>query len=287
MKDLHIHTIYSDGELSVEEVIDKVKEKNVDFFSITDHDTVIGNKVIIEKYLHKIDNVKFVSGIELSAKIETGKCHILGYNIDIDSVVLNKELNEIKEMNQYNLYLIINCLIDKFGINFKEEIIDTIFNKEGTINNVTISQALVDLGYSGDINEAFRKYVEPAKKITKNDKKEFSAYKCIKIIRDSGGIPVLAHNYQLKKNLLDLKNYIIDLKDHGLMGLECYHSGFDLVGINNSLKLAQELDLLVTGGSDYHGINVKPNIDIGCGKNNNLHIKKLSIENYLNGKYRY
>ena len=87
--------------------------------------------------------------------------------------------------------------------------------------------------------------------------------------------------------LFDLKNYILDLKEHGLMGLECYHSGFDLAGINNSLQIASDLDLLITGGSDYHGINVKPDIDIGYGKNHNLHIKKLSIENYLNGKYRY
>lgn len=287
MKDLHIHTIYSDGELTVEEIIKKVQENKVDFFSITDHDTILGNKEIIENDLHKKYGLKFVTGIELSAQIEKGKCHILGYNIDIYNEYLNKQILELDEMNKYNLNLVINYLKQNFGINLNSEQISRIFDKKGSTNNVQLSKILVELGYALSTKEAFDKYIQIAKNAVRMKKHELSSYECIKMIKVAGGIPVLAHNYQLKKNYIELKKYLIDLKQHGLMGLECYHSGFKPSGITNSIDLANKLNLLQTGGSDYHGPNVKPNIEIGTGKNNNLNIKDLSIEKYLTKKLKY
>lgn len=287
MKDLHIHSIYSDGELTVEEIIKKVKENKVDFFSITDHDTLLGNKEIIEKNLHQKHGLKFVTGVELSAKVDKGKCHILGYNIDIYNEYLNKKILELNDMNKYNLNLVINYLIAHFSISLSDEQISRIFNKIGSVNNVQLAKILVELGYTLNSKEAFSKYIQIAKDAVRIEKQEFSPYECINIIKRAGGIPVLAHNYQLKKDYMELKEYLIDLKQHGLMGLECYHSGFKKSGITNSLNLACKLNLLVSGGSDYHGINVKPNIDIGTGKHGNLNINELSIEKYLTKKLRY
>lgn len=287
MKDLHIHTIYSDGELNVYELIEKIKELGVDFFSITDHDTVDGCKEIIENNLHRKNHLKFVAGIELSASIDKGNCHILGYNIDIYNDNLKSHLNKLKEMNKYNIMLVINYLKDKFKIDFTDEDIEQLFMKTGTVNNVEISKMLVKMGYCNNINEAFECYIKAAKKETRTKKREFSAYECIDIIKKANGIPVLAHNYQLKKDYIELKEYIADLKKHGLMGLECYHSGFSKEGIDNNINLAKIYGLLVTGGSDYHGPNVKPDIEIGKGKNNNLDISELSIEKHLSKKLKY
>lgn len=287
MKDLHIHTVYSDGELAISEIIEKIKKSKIDFFSITDHNNFDGCKEIIENNLHKKDNLKFVTGIELSAAIDKGNCHILGYNIDLYNEDLIAYLKNLKEMDNHNIMLIIDYLINIFKLKFSEQDIENLFIKKGSINNVEVAKLLIKFGYCHEVGEAFQKYILPAKKATNLKKREFSVYNCIDIIKKAGGIPVLAHNYQLKKNYIELKEYICDLKNHGLMGLECYHSGFSKEGIDNSLNLAKKYDLLITGGSDYHGKTIKPDIEIGTGKNNNLDIKELSIEKYLNKKLRY
>ncbi len=287
MKDLHIHTIYSDGELSVREVVKKVIDKNVDFFSITDHDTIEGCREVVENNLHKQNNLKFVTGIEISALIPKGKCHILGYNIDIYNKELQYFLEQEKIMNRHNIMLIVDFLRMRFNMNITDEDVEQMYKKIGVVNNVEIAKLLVRLGYCATIREAFEKYISLAKKRTHDSKQEFSAYECINIIKKADGIPVLAHNYQLKMPYLELKNYIMDLKKHGLMGLECYHSGFHKSGIDNSLMLARNLHLLITGGSDYHGPNVKPDIEIGTGKVNNLSINSISIEKKLAKTLKY
>lgn len=287
MKDLHIHSVYSDGELNVNQIIEKVKENNVDFFSITDHDTIIGSKEVALNNLHHKNNLKFVTGIELSAKIDKGKCHILGYNYDINNELLNKKIKELKEMSKYNILLVVQYLKKNFNINLKDSDLESIFNKGGTFNNVQIAKLLVDLGYTKTIEESFINYIQQAKMFVKNEKREFSPYECIDIIKKSGGIPVLAHNYQLKKDYMELKAFLIDLKRHGLMGLECYHSGFKICAMLNNVALAKKLNLLITGGSDYHGINVKNDIEIGSGRNENLNIEDISIEKYLSKRLKY
>lgn len=286
MKDLHIHSVYSDGELTINEIIEKVKENNVDFFSITDHDIIIGSKEIVLNNLHHKNNLKFVTGIELSAKIDKGKCHILGYNYDINNELLNEKIKELKEMSKYNILLVVQYLKKNFNINLKDSDLENIFNKEGTFNNVQIAKLLVDLGYTKTIDEAFISYIQEAKEKVRNEKREFSPYECIDIIKKSGGIPVLAHNYQLRKNYIELKDYLVDLKKHGLMGLECFHSGFRKSAMLNNVSLAQKYGLLTTGGSDYHGVNVKPDIEIGTGKNGNLNIEDISIEKYLSKRLK-
>lgn len=287
MKDLHIHSVYSDGELNVNQIIEKVKENNVDFFSITDHDTIIGSKEVVLNNLHHKNNLKFVTGIELSAKIDKGNCHILGYNYDINNELLNKKIKELKEMSKYNILLVVQYLKKNFNINLKDSDLESIFNKEGTFNNVQIAKLLVDLGYTKTIEESFINYIQQAKMFVKNEKREFSPYECIDIIKKSGGIPVLAHNYQLKKDYMELKAFLIDLKRHGLMGLECYHSGFKICEMLNNVALAKKINLLITGGSDYHGINVKNDIEIGSGRNKNLNIEHISIEKYLSKRLKY
>ena len=190
-------------------------------------------------------------------------------------------------MNRHNIMLIVDFLKEKFNMNITDADIEQMYRKKGTVNNVEVSKMLVRLGYCLNVREAFQKYILLAKKMTNDYKQEFSAYECINIIKKADGIPVLAHNYQLKMSYIELKNYIVDLKKHGLMGLECYHSGFNSSGIYNSLMLAHNLHLLTTGGSDYHGLNVKPDIEMGTGKDNNLNITNISIEKYLNKILKY
>ena len=103
MKDLHIHTVYSDGELTPQEIINIAKEKGIDLLSITDHDTIFGSKEVIDNNLHKKANINFVTGIELSAKIDKGNCHILGYNIDIYNKKLIEKLEQLNDMSYYNI----------------------------------------------------------------------------------------------------------------------------------------------------------------------------------------
>ena len=115
----------------------------------------------------------------------------------------------------------------------------------------------------------------------KGTKKGINYRQCINLILKSNGIPVLAHPKTLKLNDIDLLYLLKDMINCGLMGIEAYHSTHTQEEINKYINIANELGLFISGGSDYHGINTKPDIELGYGKNNNLKIKHLNIINKI------
>ena len=140
-----------------------------------------------------------------------------------------------------------------------------------------IAKLLIKKGYVKTVQEAFDKYLIDAYTKINGRKKGIPYSECIELILKSNGIPVLAHPKTL---LLDDKELLLLLKDminSGLMGIEVYHSTHTSEEVHKYLEIANELGLAISGGSDYHGIITKPNIELGYGKNNNLKIKQLSI----------
>ena len=273
--DLHTHTIYSDGDLTPDELIKKATDNNIGILSITDHDNVLAYKNITNT-----NGIKIIQGVELSAKVDKGRMHILGYGIDVDNKNLNKELNELKEKNIEAILMIVDIL-KKEGVVISDKDISLIINRVGDVGRPDLARLLVDYGYAVDVEDAFQKYLIDANEKIKHIKKLLTIEECINLIKESNGVPVLAHPNSLKQGYIELKENLKTLKEMGLMGIEVFHSSHSIEDQIQFLDLAFQYDLLYSGGSDYHGPIVKPGIELGTGYQKNLRIKKLSVLDYL------
>lgn len=279
--DMHTHSSYSDGELNPDELIIKAKNEGISTIAITDHDTILGIKNITVDP-NRI-GIKIISGIELSAQVPVGSMHILGYGIDVNNEALNQKLKEIHNRNLYAIMAIICQLKKDYDIVFTTEEILEILNLERNIGRPDIARLLIKYGYVSSVKEAFQKYLIEAYnccgKITKGIPKE----ECIKLIKNAGGLAVLAHPITLEKDPQELDLCIRELVEYGLDGIEVFHSEHSHKNIEEYICLANKYNLLVSGGSDYHGENTKPDIELGRGKNN-IKIKQLTLIDRINAR---
>ena len=279
--DLHTHTNYSDGELSPNELIELASSKNIKILGITDHDTLEGLRNI-DRTNPIIDNeIKVINGIELTAKVSKGTMHILGYDIDINEQTLNNKMIELKD-NSINFVLsLMEQLKKDYKIYFSYNDIKELINKNHKLGRPDIAKLLIKNGHASSVDDAFNKYLISANDKVRGVKKGITYEECLNLILNSKGIPVLAHPKTLK---LEEKEFLILLKKMislGLKGIEVYHSSHTKEEIDYYLNIANKYDLLISGGSDYHGKTIKPDVELGTGKNNNLKIKSLSLLNYI------
>lgn len=280
--DLHTHTNFSDGDLSPHELIKLAIEKNIGTIAITDHDTLEGIKNVDRNNSLIVDSgINIINGIELSAKVPIGRMHILGYDIDLNNSMLNEKMSELKD-NSINSVLALIVQISKdYGIRFKYEDIKELVNANHNLGSPDIAKMCVKAGYAPNYRKAFDTYLLDSYEKVRGINKKPSYLECIELITQSGGIPILAHPKSLE---LSEKDFLILLKEMislGLKGIEVYHSSHSKEEMEFYSKIANKYDLLISGGSDYHGKTVKPDIDLGIGKNNNLYIRELSLLNYI------
>ncbi len=253
--DLHLHTEFSDSTFTPEEVILGAVKAGLSAISIVDHDTVAGVQPSID--IAKENNIEVLPGIEFSAEYEGLEVHILGYLIDYKDRTLLSKLASLKENRIARVYKIIDKL-KGIGLSLDPQVVFDIA-KEGTTGRLHIARALVKEGKVKSVFEAFQKYI--------GDKGpayclgfRFSPSEVIKIIKEAGGVAVLAHPYSLKNDDL-----ILEFINYGLGGIEVYYPEHSQGMVNFYLELAKKHNLLVTGGSDCHG-SAKPEIKIGCIK---------------------
>lgn len=270
--DLHSHSIHSDGTLTPKELLDLAQKNNIKVFAITDHDDIEGSKKLIKE---KHDGIIVYSGVELNAKVDKGQMHILGYNIDLENETLNKRLKELKEHSISNIKLYINQLKNDFNITLPEQDINELLSKEGNIGRPQLALILVKYGYCNSVKEAFDKYLMDDK--VRKIKFWVTKEECISLITNAGGIPVLAHPFTLKMSQEELHKEIEYLSSIGLKGIEIIHSKSNEEERNYYKELAKEFNLITTGGTDYHGKEVKPDIELGSGINNNVQIDENTI----------
>ena len=282
--DLHIHSIYSDGSDNPSTIIKRAISNQTSTIALTDHDNIEGSKEII-----KLNNgrLNIYSGIELTIKSKTGRFHLLGYNIDLDNQELNKELKKQKEASIHNIMLYIEVLKKDFGIIIPDEELDYLYNIPGNIGRPQIALLLIKLGYCNDVEECFQKYLIYAYDKVRKVKKGLTDEQGIDLITSSGGIPIIAHPNSLKLAYNELKEYIIYLKSLGLQGLETQHPNLSMEERFVYQGFCKELDLLESGGTDYHGTEVKPDIELGSGRNGNIYIPENSLSLTKQIKSRY
>ena len=271
--DMHIHTNYSDGEYSPKEIIKKAKLANLKIIAITDHDTIEGNKHLPKT----ITGIKVIHGIELTAKVRKGRMHILGYNIDLDNEILNNKMNVLRDKSINSILTLMEQLKKDYNIYFTYTEIKDLVNANHNLGRPDLARLLVQKGYATSVEDAFQKYLIEAYKKTRKYNKGISWEECLDLITQSNGTPVLAHPHTLKLDNDELEKLIKKMQKKGLKGIEVYHSNNTKEQEEFYLKLAKKYNLLISGGTDYHGPFIKPDISLGTGKDNNIHITDLSI----------
>jgi len=247
--DLHIHSKYSDGEKSVDDLISLLKEKNISTFSITDHDNIDSVKYLSNK---KLNNLKYISGVEISSYYKKYGIHILGYYIDGNTYKLEKLLNNINSKRKKRMKEILKKIKIRDNITISNDDMDLLMNSNN-IGKKNLSKILIK-------NNIGTNYLEIRENYLKNlhCKTSYRANikKVCKCIEDSSGIPVLAHpkEYELRYKI-KIEDIIEELIKCGIKGIEVYHSIHTDKDIIRYLNVANKYNLLISGGSDYHGNN--------------------------------
>lgn len=268
--DLHIHSSASDGSFSPAEILNAVQKINLGAFSITDHDTIDGNKTVIKSGIPV--SVNFLSGVEISSYppepfSSSGSFHILGYGIDIEDEPLNQSLLKFqKARNDRNPKII--SKLNNLGIDIS---IEEVAAKAGAglIGRPHIAKLLIEKGYAATVKEAFNKYLARGGAAFV-DKYRIDCENAIKLIRNAGGIPVLAHPVTLGMEFPQTEILLKKMVEFGLLGIEAIYTTHSPEDTQKYCLLADKLGLLITGGSDFHG-SFKDNVEIGTG-NGNLNI---------------
>ncbi len=279
--DMHIHSYVSDGDYTTKKIVELIKESGVKTFSLTDHDTIMGNFEIIE---HLDEGMEFITGVEMTAFIEKGELHILGYDIDLNNKELKKELANQDNLARFRVKMLLSYLKEVFEIEFSKEEESALLNKKGNVGRPEVGKLLIKHGYASSVREAFAKYLIEAHNNIKGAIDYLSGEEIIALIKGAGGIPVLAHPIFLQKPIDELDEYIGELKRYGLMGIEVYHSKQSIEYSEKMLEIADKYDLLVSCGSDYHGPSVKPDVFIGKVANNQLEVNNVSLIDYIRSR---
>jgi predicted metal-dependent phosphoesterase TrpH len=242
--DLHIHTYYSDGSFSPEEVIDFAVKVGLRTIAITDHDCVKAYTEAIP--LANSKEIELIPGIELSAGVGNEEFHVLGYFIDWREKVLLDRLEEIAQARQSRFKTMIEKLNDLGLIVEYDDVLN--FIGRGTQSRLHLANYLVKKGIVKNIFEVFKKYLGIGKPAFENIN-VLNLKQSIELILSVKGIPVIAHPGLIKEELVS------DMVSMGLKGIEVYHGSHNPQIINHCLGLAQKYHLLITGGSDCHGLN--------------------------------
>ncbi|MFZ7132125.1 MAG: PHP domain-containing protein [Eubacteriales bacterium] len=267
--DLHIHSIYSDGKLSVKSIIKYASELHLKTISITDHDTIEGLKEPIISQSHL--SLEIVPGVEFSTVYKGQEIHILGYYFDINNEKLNQLLGILQHSRRQRAMEIAKKL-KHVGIPIMEEDLDQV-NHGYSVGRPHIAQIIVNKGFALDYNDAFHKYLLPG---TQGyvPRYKLASKDAIEVIKGAGGISVLAHPGLIKDQSLIQEILTLDID-----GIEVYHTKHTSQHVRHYYCLSKENDLLITGGSDCHGNKPFQKPFIGSTKIPNVYVDQLKIRN--------
>jgi 3',5'-nucleoside bisphosphate phosphatase len=260
--DLHMHSTASDGTLSPVELARAVLEAGLTAFVLTDHDTTLGCAAAGEEA--KRLGLDFLPGIEISCEFpRPGTLHLLGYGVDAESAALRGLTTRLlKARGERNARLV--RLLSENGFAITEEEVRAKSGAEGggTIGRPHIAAVLVEKGYVESMREAFGKLIGAGAPFYL-DKEQVSSRQAIEMIREAGGIAVLAHPSQLRReNFAQLRTVVKDLADQGLGGVETLHGDHRESLVEELEEITRRFGLLATGGSDFHG-GVKAHVRLG------------------------
>lgn len=263
--DLHTHSNNSDGTFSVKELIDRAHDKGLAAIALTDHDTVDGVDEAIEYAASKYPDLEVIPGVELSTEGEGREVHIVGLYIDNHDKEFVEGLSAFIDSRTTRNKKMCKKLSEEAGIPISYEALTEEF-PDTVITRAHFAKFMVDRGYVNSRAEVFDRYIGDhcpyyvgREKITPED--------AIRSILKAKGVPVFAHPILCRFGDDRLDDFVGRLKGAGLVGIEAVYSTYERRDEIQIKELAKKYDLLVSGGSDFHGAN-KPDIDLGtgCGK---------------------
>jgi predicted metal-dependent phosphoesterase TrpH len=256
--DLHAHTTASDGDHAPTALVRHAAAIGLSAIAVTDHDTTAGVAEALQA--GKDYGVEVVPGIELSAEVEKGQCHLLGYGIDPASPLLRERLREVLENRASRNEKIVGKLRD-LGFDVSLEEIRAVAGGE-VVARPHFARVLINKGYVGSVQEAFDLYLAKGAKAYV-DRDRLTPEEAISLLHTAGGVAVLAHPNNLKRDEEETAVEIARLQSLGLDGIEARYNRHTPEDTARYLALAERRGLLTTGGSDFHGPTVKPDVVLG------------------------
>ena len=265
--DLHVHSTASDGTVTPAEVVRLAFDSGLRAIALTDHDTVAG----IEEALAEVRQIKkeypetpfeVVPGIEISCNYEGKELHILGFFADVENKAFLEGLEDIRQKRiRRNEQMVDLCREHGMDISMEE----LYHGNPGTVvTRAHFARVMQEKGYVKTKADAFKKYISPGCPLYL-PKPDITPEHAMQLLCWARAVPVLAHPLQYRMGNDGTRTCIAFLKELGLKGVEAYHSSNNTYESGKLKNMAMEQDLIVTGGSDFHGAN-KPDIMIGRGR---------------------
>jgi predicted metal-dependent phosphoesterase TrpH len=262
--DLHLHTNFSDGTYTPEELVHQAQRHGLAAIALTDHDTVEG----CARTRKACDAVRmeFIAGAELTAEHSGNELHILGYGLDVQNPRLLVETAKFQEVRQNRIREMVKRL-NAENVPLSVEAVFGLANCRAP-GRPHVARALVKAGLCSTLDQAFEKYLKKNRPAWV-PKCKISASDAIELIHEAGGVAVMAH-----PGLNRTDDVIPGMVESGLDGIECFHTKHSNSTSEHYLELASRYGLLVTGGSDCHGLS-KGKPLIGTVRLPYQHVEKL------------
>ncbi len=243
--DLHLHTNFSDGTYSPEELVAQAAKHGLAAIALTDHDTVEGCERAGAACREA--GIEFIAGTELTAEQGGNELHILGYFLDTQNGKLLLEISKFQAVRQNRIREMVARLND-LGVPLGADSVFALANCRSP-GRPHVARALVNAGFCRSLDEAFERFLKKNRPAWV-PKMKMSALVGIELIHQAGGLAVMAH-----PGLNRTDDSIPGLVDAGLDGIECFHTKHSTATAEHYLQLADRFHLLVTGGSDCHGLS--------------------------------
>jgi 3',5'-nucleoside bisphosphate phosphatase len=259
--DLHIHSDCSDGAFSPAELVQQAFREGLTAVAIADHDSVAGIAEAVAAGMEV--GIEVIPAVELSVQFKAWQdVHLLGYGMDWSNAGFLQKLNGFRERREHRNVEILERVNEMLARENRAAIglSEVLAFARDAIGRPHIARALLERGYVGTIEEAFRRYLVPCNV----PKCYWPIHDAIQEIRRLGGVAVLAHPTTLSTDRQELRDVIVDLAEAGLDGIEVYNNLAQADEMEFLRRLAGELGILVTGGSDYHGI--EEGLQMGRGR---------------------
>jgi 3',5'-nucleoside bisphosphate phosphatase len=259
--DLHLHTTASDGTKSPSEIVNYAKKKGLQAIAITDHDTIEG----LAEGTAEGKRIEFevIPGIEISAEHSPGSMHLLGYFLEIRHPLLNERLAYLQRARAERNPKIAENL-GRLGVSITyEEVVKA--SGGGQVGRPHFAQVLLEKGYVRSFQEAFDRFLKKGAPAYV-EKFRFTSSEAIHFIREAGGVAVVAHPNTLGVNgPQELESLLLRLVREGLKGIEVYYPEHSPAETAQYKFMAEKHGLIMTGGTDYHGIEGN-DLDVGVGR---------------------
>jgi predicted metal-dependent phosphoesterase TrpH len=262
--DLHLHTRFSDGTYTPQELATHARRHGLAVVALTDHDTVEGCPAMAEACQQ--EEIEFIPGTELTAEVDGMELHLIGYLIDVTNPRLLEEMAHFQAVRQNRIREMV-ARLNRIDIPLQAEAVFSLASCRSP-GRPHVGRALVQGGYCATMDEAFDRFLKKHRPAWV-PKFKISAQRAMELIHHAGGVAVLAHP-GLNRN----DDVIAQLVAEGLDGLECYHSKHSASACEHYAAVARQIGLLVTGGSDCHGLN-KGQPLIGSIKLPYVHVEEL------------